>query len=160
MSDAVHRTTACRLGRRLLFGAFIWLAASAGASAEEAPSIVYKVVEGRELRLFIDTPPGRAPEGGRPAVVYFHGGGWVQGTPKHLMRYSRHLAQLGVTGIRVEYRLLERKRPQAPEPCIQDAKSALRYVRARAAELDVDPRRIAAAGGSAGGHLAAFAALV
>ena len=145
---------------RLWVCAVLWLGAPLVGIAADEPFVVYKTTGGRELRLFIDEPPAGRAEATRPAVVYFHGGGWVQGTPNHLMRYSRHLAQRGVVGFRVEYRLVDRKRPEPPVPCIEDAKSALRFVRANAGRLGVDPARIAAAGGSAGAHLAVFAALV
>src|SRR3954454_5851101 len=60
----------------------------------------------------------------------------------------------------VEYRLLKNKPGEPPTDCIHDAKSAMRWVRSHAKELGIDSKRIAAAGGSAGGHLAAFCGLV
>ena len=65
-----------------------------------------------------------------------------------------------MVGVRVEYRTIPKGNVGPPTVCCADAKSALRYVRSHAAELGIDPQRIAAAGGSAGGHLAAFTALV
>jgi acetyl esterase/lipase len=65
-----------------------------------------------------------------------------------------------MVGIRVEYRLIPKGDRGAPVVCVQDAKSAMRYVRSHAKELGIDPHRIAAAGGSAGGHLAAATALL
>lgn len=65
-----------------------------------------------------------------------------------------------MVGIRVEYRTIAKGDKGPPVVCCADAKSAMRYVRGHAAELGVDPTRIAAAGGSAGGHLAAFTAIV
>jgi acetyl esterase/lipase len=65
-----------------------------------------------------------------------------------------------MVGIRVEYRTIPKGDAGPPIVCIQDAKSAMRYVRGHATELGVDPGRIAAAGGSAGGHLAAATALL
>jgi acetyl esterase/lipase len=62
--------------------------------------------------------------------------------------------------IQVEYRLLQRKSTESPLRCIRDAKSAMRWVRSHADELGIDPNRIAAAGGSAGGHLAACVGLI
>ena len=62
--------------------------------------------------------------------------------------------------IQPEYRLLNKDGAEPPLVCVHDAKSAMRWVRSHAKELGVNPERIAAAGGSAGGHLAAFAGMV
>jgi acetyl esterase/lipase len=76
------------------------------------------------------------------------------------MPQSEYLATRGVVGIRVEYRVIPKGDAGPPTICVNDAKSAMRYVRGHAKELGVDPKRIAAAGGSAGGHLAAATALL
>ncbi len=65
-----------------------------------------------------------------------------------------------MVGLRVEYRVIPKGDKGTPLVCCADAKSAMRYVRSHTAELGIDPGRIAAAGGSAGGHLAAFTGLV
>ena len=93
-------------------------------------------------------------------MVFYFGGGWVRGNPAQFERQSEHLASRGMVGIRVEYRVMPKGDSGPPVICCQDAKSAMRWVRAHAAELGIDPERIAAAGGSAGGHLAAFVSLV
>ena len=62
--------------------------------------------------------------------------------------------------VQVQYRLLERDAKDPPTICIHDARSAMRWVRSHAAQLGIDPNRIASAGGSAGGHLAAFVGMV
>jgi acetyl esterase len=129
----------------------------AGAAAEQ---VVYKTVEGRALKLFIEKPAAWKATNRRPAIVFFFGGGWVTGTPEQFRKQSEYLATRGMVGIRVEYRTIPKGDKGPPVVCCLDAKSALRYVRAHATELGVDPQRVAAAGGSAGGHLAAFTALV
>ena len=70
------------------------------------------------------------------------------------------LAGRGMVCVQVLYRLLDKKGSAPPLTCVEDAKSALRWVRAHAGELGVDPDRLAAGGGSAGGHLAAFVGMV
>lgn len=125
-----------------------------------AESLVYKKAGERELKLFIDKPADWKATDTRPAIVFYFGGGWVGGTPTQFQKQSEFLATRGMVGIRVEYRTIPKGDKGPPTICCQDAKSALRYVRAHAAELGIDPKRIAAAGGSAGGHLAAFVALV
>lgn len=128
--------------------------------AAQAGTLVYKKAGDRELRLHIEKPADWKATDKRPAIVFFFGGGWVGGTPEQFRPQSEHFARRGVVGIRVEYRTIPKGEKGPPLVCCADAKSAMRYVRGHAAELGVDPARIAAAGGSAGGHLAAFTALV
>jgi acetyl esterase/lipase len=125
-----------------------------------AETIVYKNVGDTELKLFVEKPPGWKPTDQRPAIVFFFGGGWVGGSPTQFLKQSEHLASRGMVGIRVQYRVIPKEDKGPPLVCCADAKSAMRYVRARATDLGIDPARIAAAGGSAGGHLAAFTTLV
>jgi acetyl esterase len=103
-------------------------------------------------RLYV---PANAPAGG-PLLVYFHGGGWVEGsaaTHEPSCRLLAHLA--GVRVISVDYRLA----PEHPYPAAaDDALAAYRDARARAAELGADPARVAVGGDSAGGNLAAVVA--
>jgi acetyl esterase/lipase len=129
-------------------------------TAHGAEIAVYKKVDGRELKIFIDKPAGWKSGNKYPAAVFFFGGGWVGGTPEQFRKQSEYLATRGMLGLRVEYRTISKSDKSPPVVCCEDAKSAMRYVRSQAAVLGIDPNRIAAAGGSAGGHLAAFTALV
>jgi acetyl esterase len=128
-------------------------------SLRAAESITYKRVGERELQLFIEKPADWKASDKRPAIVFFFGGGWVGGSPQQFEKQSAYLAKRGLVGIRVEYRVIPKGEKGPPLVCCHDAKSALRYVRSHSAELGIDSQRIAAAGGSAGGHLAAFTAL-
>lgn len=121
---------------------------------------VYKTVGDRELVLYVTTPDDWKPSDQRPAIVFFHGGGWVGGKPGQFTEHSKYLASRGMVAVQVEYRLLDRKTDDPPTACIHDAKSAMRWVRGRADKLGIDPNRIASAGGSAGGHLGAFVGMV
>jgi acetyl esterase len=91
-----------------------------------------------------------------PLVLYFHGGGWVCGDLDTHDQTCRALARSsGARVLSVEYRLA----PEHPFPApVEDAFAAFRYVAANAASLAVDPQRIALAGESSGGHLAAVTA--
>jgi acetyl esterase len=93
-----------------------------------------------------------------PALVYYHGGGWVFGSLDSIDRSSRALANAsGCVLISVDYRLApEHKFPAA----VEDADAAVRYIAEHAAEFDIDPNRIAVGGDSAGGNLAAVACLI
>jgi acetyl esterase len=135
-------------------------ARGAGRAQPAGKPYVYKSVGDRDLRLFVVTPPGWKAADSRPAIVFFHGGGWVSGRPIQFNEHSKYLASRGMVAVQVEYRLLDRKSKDPPTVCIQDARSAMRWVRAHARQLGVDPGRIASAGGSAGGHLAAFVGMV
>lgn len=128
--------------------------------AAAAETVVYKRVGDIELKLFVEKPTDWQARDRRPAIVFFFGGGFVGGTPNQFLKQSQHFAERGMVGVRVEYRVLAKEDKGPPVVCCNDAKSAMRFVRAHAGELGIDPSRIAAAGGSAGGHLAAFATLV
>ncbi len=129
-------------------------------TAAAAESLTYKTVGPRALKLLVDKPADWKATDRRPAMVYFFGGGWVAGNPSQFQRHSEYFASRGMVGIRVEYRLIPKGNPGPPVVCCADARSAMRYVRSHATELGIDPERIAAAGGSAGGHLAAMTALI
>lgn len=130
------------------------------AALHAGESLVYKKVAERELKLFIEKPVDWKATDKRPAMVFYFGGGWVGGTPMQFAKQSAYFASRGMVGVRVEYRTIPAGDKGPPTVCCADAKSAMRYVRGHAAELGIDPARIAASGGSAGGHLAAFTAMV
>ena len=125
-----------------------------GASVE-----VYREVNGNKLNAYVFTPPQHQASDRRPAVLFFFGGGWKGGTPGQLLPQSLYLAQRGMVAIPCDYRVLSRQ-GVIPQDCLRDAKAAIRWARANAARLGIDPERIVAAGESAGGHLAAATALV
>jgi acetyl esterase len=128
--------------------------------AAEPIAHIYKKVADRELKLTIVNPPGWKAADQRPAMVFFHGGGWTGGAPTQFTQHSEYLATRGMVCIQIEYRLIKKGDSGPPIECIADAKSAMRWVRSHAAELGIDANRIGAGGGSAGGHLAAFVGMV
>jgi acetyl esterase/lipase len=123
----------------------------------EARVETYKSVEGTDLKIWIFEPEGHKASDSRPAVVFFFGGGWRSGTPGQFHQQAKHLAARGMVAMSADYRVLNRQGVK-PYKCVQDAKSAIRWVRANAKRLGIDPNRLAAGGGSAGGHLAASTA--
>lgn len=116
----------------------------------------YKTVGGTKLNLYIFAP---AAASNAPSIVFFFGGAWSTGSPQQFEDQCRHLAALGMVAITADYRVKTRQNAE-PIQCVADARSAIRWVRANAAKLGVDPNRIAAGGGSAGGHLAACTAFI
>lgn len=90
----------------------------------------------------------------KPAIVFFFGGGWNSGSPAQFESQCRHFAKRGMIAITADYRVRSRHEAKAAD-CVRDAKAAIAWVRENAERLGIDPQRIAAAGGSAGGHLAA-----
>ena len=117
-------------------------------------SEVFKTLGGVKLRIHIFEPEGHQPSDKRPAVVFFFGGGWVGGSPGQFFPQCKYLASRGMVAMSAEYRVKNRH-GTTPFECVTDGKSAVRWVRANAAKLGIDPERIAAGGGSAGGHVAA-----
>lgn len=120
----------------------------------------YKKVDGQALKLYITKPADWKADDRRPAIVFFHGGGWTGGAPGQFTEHSKYFAQRGLVCVQVQYRLLKKNSKSPPTACIRDAKSAMRWVRSRAKTLGIDPQRIASAGGSAGGHLAAAVGVI
>ncbi|MDG5489666.1 alpha/beta hydrolase [Sphingomonas sp. BGYR3] len=123
--------------------------------------VVFSVIPGfRPLTLDLYRVP--TVREARPLVVYIHGGGWMAGHTRQSGAFSNFpgvLAELSARGYVVaslEYRLSR----EAPFPAaIDDVRAAIRFLRANAAKYGIDPTRVAVWGGSAGGQLAALAAL-
>lgn len=116
--------------------------------------IPYKKTDRGDLRLHVFAPEKKSSSAS--AIVFFHGGGWSNGTPLQFYPECTELTRRGMVAISVEYRLAFTHRTQAFE-AVEDGKSALRWVRQHARELGIDPRKIIAAGASAGGQIAAAA---
>lgn len=132
--------------------------------ADAAPPVgepaIYKTVGDRELTLYVTKPDDWQNGDRRPCIVFYHGGGWVGGQPGQFTEHAKHFCDRGIVCVQVEYRLLDRKSDDPPDACIHDARSAMRWVRSHADVLGIDSLRIASAGGSAGGHLAAHVGMI
>ena len=114
---------------------------------------VYKRVGAVELKIDIFEPKQKDPAKQYPAIVFFFGGGWTGGSPSQFFNHCQYLATRGTIAMSADYRVQGRQKT-TPAECVKDGKSAVRWVRANAVRLGIDPTRIAAGGGSAGGHVA------
>jgi acetyl esterase/lipase len=121
--------------------------------------VIYKTVGGVDLTMYMFRPAEEDPAELLAGIVFFHGGGWMGGEPQQFFQQSRYLAERGMLAASAEYRLIE-KHGTTPFECVADGKSAIRWLREHAEELAIDPERVAAGGGSAGGHVAASAAVL
>ena len=124
------------------------------ATAPEVKTMTYKTVGDRELKIHIHYPPGWKASDTRPAIIFFFGGGWTSGTVGQFEPQSEYFASRGLVAARADYRVKSRD-GVTPDKCVEDARSAVRWMRRNAKELGIDPQKLIASGGSAGGHLAA-----
>ena len=139
------KKTFCTLG--ILFLTYL-------LSAQSDTVIIYKKIDTTELKIWIHYPEKVKKR--HAAIIFFHGGGWNNGTAEQFLPQSEYLASRGMVAIRASYRL-KNVHGTSPKEALEDAKSALRFLRRHAKELHILPNKIAAGGGSAGGHLAAAA---
>ncbi|WP_459555591.1 alpha/beta hydrolase [Lacunimicrobium album] len=148
-------------GTALFLG--IVICSLANAQDQQQPnstSVVYKTVGDKLLFIDVLVPPVRSPAEKRPAIVFFHGGGWVGGSPRQFAKQTKHFQTRGIVCFLVQYRLLDKGDQSPPTICIEDARDAFRFVQSHADEYSIDTERIAGAGGSAGGHLAAACGMI
>lgn len=136
----------------LLLPLFVLLAGCTSRAQETGQpvvtkDVVYGVVGGEELKLDTYVPVTPGPH---PGLLLIHGGGWSAGSKSGEANTAQNLAQHGVVCFAVEYRFA----PKYTWPAqILDCARAARWVRANADKYGLDPARLGAMGGSAGGHL-------
>jgi len=134
-------------------------AATATGAATFQSDLEYGKAAGENLRLDACVPDGAGPFA---AVILVHGGAWNAGDKSggpskgYMAPMHEPLTRAGLAWFSINYRLAPKHRYPA---CIEDVETAIRWVKAHAAEFHVDPNRIALSGESAGGHLVALAAV-
>ena len=133
-------------------------AAENGQAGMQTRTEPYKQTSQRHLEIHLYFPGDWQERDKRPAIVFFFGGGWQSGSPSQFAYQAEHLAQRGMVAACADYRV-KGKDGVGPKACVEDAKSAVRWLRVNHARLGIDPDRIVAGGGSAGGHLAGCTAL-
>jgi acetyl esterase/lipase len=119
----------------------------------EGLDIPYGEAGGKPLLLDIYRPSGSSKP--RPGLFLIHGGGWVEGDKASQRDTAEGFARAGFVGITVGYRLAKDDASRYPAQ-VDDVRRAVRWVRAHADQIGVDPDRLGAFGHSAGGHLAAI----
>ncbi len=128
-------------------------------TVQGSAAYTYRTVNDTELRLHVFFPDDFRPSDQRPAIVFFFGGGWTWGTVEQFVPQAKYLARRGMVAAVADYRVLCRDN-STPFDSLEDAREAIRWIRSHAAELGVDPARIAVGGESAGAHLALSSALI
>lgn len=148
------------MSRNLILGAFclalvglvMWtaqpVAAAEAYSVKVEKDVQYGTGAGEPLTLHLAKPIG--VEGPVPAIMVIHGGGWAAGSKDSHLGHIKLMAEQGYVAATVGYRFAPTHRFPAQ---VEDVKCAVRYIRAHADELGVDPQRIGAVGFSAGAHL-------
>lgn len=126
--------------------------------AQPDQQLLYKQVDTVALQMDIYYPGKMDKSKTYPAMIFFFGGGWNGGSLKQFAPHARYFADRGIVCFVADYRVKSRQQT-TPFESLKDARSAVRFVRSRAAEFSIDPDKIIASGGSAGGHLAAATAL-
>ena len=127
------------------------------SAAAPTKSFTYKKSKQADLAIFVHYPPGWKETDKRPAIVFFFGGGFQFGSVSQFIPQATYFASRGMVAARADYRVKSRHGVE-PDACVEDAKSAIRWLRQNAAKLGVDPNRIVASGSSSGGYLAACTA--
>lgn len=129
-------------------------------SVEPDRTLTYRRVAGVKLPMHVFEPNDAATtkRDDRGAVVLIHGGGWKAGEPKLMFPHARYLAERGMVAVVPAYRLADSVTADEIGEAVSDVRAAVRWVWEHADALGVDPEKIAVAGDSAGGHLAASTA--
>ncbi|MEP3575562.1 MAG: alpha/beta hydrolase [Ekhidna sp.] len=139
-----------------IYLALFLLVVSTAIFAQDRP--VFKIIGPDSLIMDIYQPAIRS-EKKVPAMVFYFGGGWSGWNFDKFRPHAEYFSKRGLVTILVDYRV-GKKHGTSPAASLRDAKSALRYVRSNAENLGIDPDKIIACGGSAGGHLAAACAVI
>lgn len=136
----------CCLG--VLWGVSASVARAESPSIEYRENVEYGTGGGQKLTLHLARPT--KTDGPAPGLVWIHGGGWMGGDKNFFKGMIKQSAEQGYVSVTVGYRFA----PKHPFPAqVEDVKCAIRWLRAHASELGLDPNRIGAVGMSAGAHL-------
>jgi len=140
-----------------LFFVTLFLLSTLTVSSQD--KFLYKQTDTTKLYVEVFYPENLDTTKKHPAMVFFFGGGWNTGSPHQFIHHAEYFSQRGIVCFLAGYRVKKRN-GTTPFESLKDAKSAIRFIRENSDKFGVDPDRIIASGGSAGGHLAAATALI
>lgn len=121
--------------------------------------LLYKQIDSTKLYLEVYYPENMDTTKVYPAMVFYFGGGWNGGSRSQFAHQASYLSKRGLVCFLADYRI-KNKHNATPFQCLEDAKSAMRFIRKNAELFHINPSKIIGSGGSAGGHLAAATALL
>ncbi|MBI2950051.1 MAG: alpha/beta hydrolase [Verrucomicrobia bacterium] len=127
------------------------------ASTSPEKVLVFKTTPQGELKLHFYFPRDWSPRDKRPALVFWHGGVFQSGSPRQFYAKAEYFASRGLVCASAEYRL-KNTHGTLIDKCAEDARSAMRWIKGHATEIGIDPEKVIASGGSAGGTLALLVA--
>lgn len=137
----------------------IWVIPSTLKAQHDKPhEVVYKQIDTVSLKMQVFYPDNFDPSKKYPAIIFFFGGGWNNGSTGQFAPHAAYFASKGMVAFTADYRVKSRQQT-TPWESVKDARSSIRFLRKNAAAFSIDTNRIVAAGGSAGGHIAAAADL-
>lgn len=122
-------------------------------------TVIYKEIDTLSLFLEIHYPQKIDESKVHPIIVFFFGGGWINGDRTHFLHQAEYFAKRGIIAALADYRTYS-KNNTTPFESVMDAKSCVRFIKQHGKEYGIDKNKIIVSGGSAGGHLAAATALI
>lgn len=149
-----------------VFSIFQVLSSFAQKDLVTMEKIIYKKAGNNELYVDVFYTETTRQKNDNPAIAFFHGGGWVFGSPEEFHEACRRFAGKGYVTFSFQYRLSRNEDGTYPHPditpveSVKDARSAIRWLRENAEKLKIDHEKIAVGGQSAGGQLALSTALL
>jgi acetyl esterase/lipase len=150
--------------KRIIAGCSVFLLSALLVFAQDRSQVigpdarVFATLDSVALKAYVFRPSQAPREKPLPAIVIFHGGGWYMGEASWSFGRAQHFAGLGMVAVAAQYRLSNQS-TITPLEAMADARAVIRWMRANADSLGIDPNRLAAYGSSAGGHLAVSAAI-
>ncbi|NME68792.1 alpha/beta hydrolase [Flammeovirga aprica] len=125
-----------------------------GIDRNQPFSLIYKEIDTLQLKLTFHYPEKFNKKKSYPCIIFYFGGGWNGGSIKQFKPQAEYFASRGMITVLADYRVRNRHKT-TPYESVEDAKSAIRFLRKNAEVLNINSEKIVASGGSAGGHLAA-----
>jgi acetyl esterase/lipase len=156
-SSFVKRATSMRCALTAILALASLLVVGPSFGQETVKTFTFKKTKQADLAIHVHFPPDWKKEDKRPAIVFFFGGGFQFGDASQFVPQATYFASRGMVAARADYRVKSRHGVE-PDACVEDAKSAVRWLRQNAAKLGMDSNRLVACGSSSGGYLAACTA--